>query len=52
MRKLHSLLASLIDLRDAFAFGGLAMIGYGLFSIYPPAAWIVVGGILLWIGVR
>ena len=39
-----------IDLFDVFTFGGLACIGYGLHAVYPPAAWIVVGSALFWIG--
>lgn len=41
-----------IDLRDVFVFGGLAMIGNGVAAIYPPAAWIVCGVALFWLGVR
>jgi len=41
-----------IDLRDAFVFGGLGLVGYGVHAIYPPAAWIVVGTALFWIGQR
>jgi len=52
MRPLLQKLRTGIDLRDAFAFGGLAMLGYGTHAIYPPAAWILVGGVLFLIGVR
>lgn len=45
-------LANLIDIRDAFVFGGIAMLGYGLYQIYPPAAWIAVGGIIFLLGLR
>jgi len=45
-------LAAQIDLRDVFVFGGLAMVGYGVHCIYPPAAWIVVGTVLFWVGGR
>lgn len=41
-----------IDLQDAFVFGGLGCVGYGLHAIYPPAAWIVVGAALFWLGIR
>lgn len=40
------------DLRDAFVFGGLAAVGYGLACIHPPAAWIVCGAALFWLGVK
>jgi hypothetical protein len=52
MRKFLPKLAGLIDLRDGFTFGGLALVGYGLHAIYPPAAFVVVGAVLFWIGVR
>ena len=41
-----------IDLRDVLVFGGLAMIGNGIAAIYPPAAWIVCGAALFWLGIR
>lgn len=50
MRKQLLKIAGLVDLRDAFTFGGLALVGYGLHAIYPPAAFIVVGTALFWIG--
>lgn len=52
MRERLRQLAGLIDLRDAIAFGGLGMLGYGLYLIYPPSAWIVCGGVLFWLGAR
>ena len=44
--------ADAVDLRDLFALIGLASLGYGLHAIYPPAAWIVVGGMIYRIGTR
>ena len=35
-----------IELRDVLCFGGLAMLGYGLYLVYPPACWVVIGGVL------
>jgi hypothetical protein len=49
---LASKLGAAIDIRDRFCFGGLAMVGYGAHTIYPPAGWIVVGVVLYWIGIR
>lgn len=46
------LAANPFDLTDAFTFGGLAMVGYGLSLVCVPAAWIVCGAFLTWIGVR
>lgn len=50
MRERLKKLATLLDMQDAIAFGGLAMVGYGLHLIYPPAAWIGVGAALFWLG--
>jgi hypothetical protein len=50
MRERLKQLANLLDLRDFLAFGGLAMVGYGLHLIYPPAAWIGIGAALFWLG--
>lgn len=51
MKKIGNII-KLVELRDAFVFGGLGMVGYGLHAIYPPAAWIVVGSAVFWIGAR
>ena len=40
------------DLRDAFVFGGLALAGIGIGLMHLPAALIVVGAALFWLGVR
>lgn len=42
----------MIDLRDALVFGGLGVLCTGVAQIYPPAAWIVGGAALMWIGLR
>jgi hypothetical protein len=39
-----------IDLRDLFVFGGLGLLGYGLFQFRPWVAFAVCGAILLAIG--
>jgi hypothetical protein len=55
MRKLVQKLGqavSVFDMRDAFVFGGLGLIGYGIAQVYPPAAYIVVGVVLFWLGAR
>jgi hypothetical protein len=50
MRTLLLKLRGLVDLRDAFVFTGLALVGYGLYAIYPPVAFVVVGTALFWMG--
>lgn len=42
----------LVGLRDAFVFGGLACLAYGISQVYPPAAWMVVGLVLMLLGLR
>lgn len=41
-----SLVASAFGPRDVLLFGGLALLGYGLSMVSPPAAFIVPGMIL------
>ena len=41
-----------VDVRDVIVFGSVAMIGNGIAALSPPAAWIVCGLLLFWIGVR
>ena len=41
-----------IDLRDVIVFGSIAMIGNGIAALSPPAAWVVCGLMLFWLGVR
>jgi len=50
MRDRLKQLANLIDLRDFLAFGGLAILCYGLHMIYPPSAFVVGGAALFWLG--
>lgn len=53
MNKLQELIiviSDYVDSRDVCTFGGLAMVWYGLSVAYPPAAWVVVGAALFWIG--
>lgn len=39
-----------IDLKDIFVFGGCALLGDGLYQIYQPIAYIVVGVSIMGIG--
>jgi len=48
MKALHDA----IDLRDLFAFAGIALVAYGGNCLYPGAGWAVAGGALFWLGVR
>ena len=38
------------DLSDICIIGGLGLIIWGIWQIYHPAAFIAVGGALLWFG--
>jgi len=40
-----------VDLRDGFVFGGLGILGYGLYLYRPWISFSVVGVILLAIGI-
>lgn len=52
MKKLALSLLTAFDLRDAFVFGGIALVGYGVGQIYAPAAPITVGAAIFWLGTR
>lgn len=40
-----------IDLRDCFVFGGLILLGYGLYLFRPWVSFAVCGAVLLAIGI-
>ena len=40
------------DLRDYFDLIGLICVVYGVAQLHMPAAWIVGGSILFWLGMR
>ncbi|PZN08638.1 MAG: hypothetical protein DIU69_09770 [Bacillota bacterium] len=50
LRRIAVSLRGVVTLRDALFFGGLGMVAVGLREIYPPAAWIVPGLVLMWVG--
>jgi hypothetical protein len=39
--------AALFDFRDILLFGGTGLLGYGLYQVYAPAAFIVPGAIFV-----
>lgn len=39
------------EARDVFLFGGLGAVGYGVYQIYPPSAYIIVGGCFIALGI-
>lgn len=51
-RKLLALVRAEIGLREVLCFGGLGCVAYGLAQVYAPAAWIVPGAALFWLGVK
>lgn len=51
-RKLLGIIGDTVDLRDAHAYTGLAMFGYGVHMYAPWAAFTLCGLVLFWIGVR
>jgi hypothetical protein len=50
MREKLKKLANLLDMRDTLTFGGLGLLAYGLYQVSPPAAAIVSGALLFWLG--
>lgn len=54
-RKLLAAIVALFDvfdLRDWFVFGGIGLSTYGIYQLNEPAAWIFVGLMLLFIGLK
>lgn len=45
-------LAGIIDLNDAFTFGGILVMAYGFWLAWPPLGLIVAGLMLFIIGYR
>ena len=45
-------IGGVFDLRDVFVFGGLGLVSAGLHEIYPPAALVIPGALLVWMGMR
>ena len=43
-------IGKLVDLRDGFVFGGIAMMGYGLWLYRPWIAFAVCGAVIFRIG--
>lgn len=39
---------TVLALRTALSVAALGSIGYGLYVIFPPAAFVVVGGLVWW----
>lgn len=42
---------SKIDINDVLIFGGLILMGFGLYLIWPPLTPLVIGSVLLAMGV-
>ena len=41
---------SAVDLKDILMLIGLAMAGRGIYMVYPPAAWFVIGTFIIYLG--
>lgn len=52
IRRALAAIGAELELRDVFVFGGLGCAVYGIAQFHVPAAWIVGGAALFWLGVR
>jgi hypothetical protein len=43
-------ITQIINIKDMLMIIGLIMVGKGIYMIYPPAAWIVIGGFFIYLG--
>ena len=50
LRSISATVKLAFDIRDLFVFGGLAMMGYGLYLFKPWVAFTVTGAIFCWLG--
>jgi hypothetical protein len=48
--RIKTFLKALFDIRDLFVFGGLFLVGYGLYLFEPWVSYVIVGLILMSIG--
>ncbi|KKU25399.1 MAG: hypothetical protein UX37_C0024G0010 [Microgenomates group bacterium GW2011_GWA2_46_16] len=48
---LKNWLIKTFDIRDVFCFGGTSLIAWGVYDIYPPAAFIITGAIFFYISI-
>lgn len=37
-------------IRETCLVAGFLLLGYGIWLVYPPAAFVICGGLLLWLG--
>lgn len=49
-KKAGQKITAIIDFKDILMFIGLAMAGKGIYMVYPPAMWFVVGIFLVYLG--
>lgn len=52
LKRTVTVLAGILDLNDAFTFGGILVMAYGFWLAWPPLGWIVPGLLLFLIGYR
>lgn len=50
-RKIWESVGRWIDIRDCFVFGGLGLLGYGLYLFRPWVSFTICGAILLALGI-
>lgn len=51
LKNIKNAIGKAIDLRDCFVFGGIGLMGYGLYLFRPWISFTVCGAILLAIGI-
>ncbi|MEO3386020.1 hypothetical protein [Mesorhizobium sp. CAU 1741] len=51
LRRAATSVAAAVDARDLVLATGLVLAGYGLFEVYPPAAFIGPGCVLIYVAI-
>lgn len=50
IKDLKEKIMSIVSFKDVLMIVGLIMFGKGIYMIYPPATWIIVGGFIIFLG--
>ncbi|MGH6836815.1 MAG: hypothetical protein ACREC9_15035 [Methylocella sp.] len=51
LKRVLTFMGDAIDARDLMLYAGLGLLGYGLYQIFPPAAFAIAGAILVYVAI-
>lgn len=50
LKNLGQKITSSVDFKDILMLAGLTMAGKGIYMVYPPAMWFVIGTFIIYLG--